>query len=312
MQTIATPVQPLVPAALTPPPPPATTGAMGDDDRARRRAVLSDPDLHEAVRAVARLRGVPRQDVDDTLNTVIGLAMVATGLPLEDREQTRTFLCALARCRGIDGARKRKVRAKREEQCDDEGELAATAEFAPDQALLAEQLLNEAKQRFPRTFPWFFRTVIKGEPVAKVAVEAHVRPDHVRHEVAVIRSSLRGFSALAVLFAIVTFMHHWTLPGHGVDHGHELSATASPSVTPPPALSVLPPAPSAPPSAEVPTEPTPEELRASARAECDRGQWELCLLDLDRASRLDPQGDTPELIKLRKLATVRLMSNAKP
>jgi DNA-directed RNA polymerase specialized sigma24 family protein len=275
---------------------------VGIDDE-RRRKILSDRAVHEAIRAVARVRGMPSYDVDVILDTVVLDAMGDPRLPLDDADDARRYLCACARNKSIDDGRKRGRRARREVQAT-ENEVAP-GNAPPDDIAFASRLVREGEKRFPRTFPWFLRNTLYGESHVKIAVEANVSPGHVRHEVYVIRRALQGFSAVAILFALAVFVRQWTRPGaQQVDHDRDMAGTAS-----------APAVPSAAPSA--PAKPTRVEmamaLRERAAQEFARGDWADCEDDLEAADALDPAGATPETRALHQKAEKKLGSrNAKP
>jgi DNA-directed RNA polymerase specialized sigma24 family protein len=276
---------------------------MGGTEDERRKKILSDRALHDAIRAVARLRGMPSYDLDVILDSVVLDAMTDPHLPLDDADDARRYLCACARNKTIDDGRRRGRRARREVQVTENE--AAPGDAPPDEIAFASRLVREGEKRFPRTFPWFLRNTFNGESHVKIAVEANVSPGHVRHEVYVIRRALQGFSALAVLFALVVLIRQWTLPGgRHVDHDRDLAATASAPVVP-----------SAAPSASA--EPTPAEtgrlLREQARLAFEQGDWDLCLHDLGYADAVDPAGATPETRALFEKVQKKLTTeNAKP
>src|SRR6202044_2832987 len=82
--------------------------AMDGTDPERRRKILADPKVHKAIRAVARLRGVSSDQVDDILGEVCADALEDAKLPLGDAEQARLYLCGMARFKAVDLARQRK------------------------------------------------------------------------------------------------------------------------------------------------------------------------------------------------------------
>jgi DNA-directed RNA polymerase specialized sigma24 family protein len=278
-------------------------GTMASTDDERRKKILSDRSVHEAIRTVARMRGMPSYDVDVILDTVVLEAMGDPRLPLDNADDARRYLCACARNKSIDDGRKRGRRARREVQASDNE--VAPGHAPPDDTALAAHLVREGERRFPRTFSWFLRNSLYGESHVKIAVEANVSPGHVRHEMYVIRRALRGFSAAAVVFALVVCVRQWTLPGaQHVDHQGELANTASAPALPPAA-----------PSASA--KPTPAEtamsLREDARQQFERGNWARCEDDLQAADMYDPAGATPETRALYEKAEKKLGSrNAKP
>jgi DNA-directed RNA polymerase specialized sigma24 family protein len=279
--------------------------AMDDVDDARRRKVLADPALHKAILGIARQRGVPDSDASDVLNDVIEAACKDSNVPLEDFEQTRMYLNAMARHKSIDRARGRKKHMERHVEADDEtpGADAATIE----KRVLASRLVEEGRNLYPRTHHWFERFAIFGESHAEIAADVKASPARVRHEVSDIRRTLRrvALAGVAAIVVLALGLHKWRRPGTENHDPLAHSATGAPRT---------PPVPSAPPSNAKPT-PPPEAvaLRQRAREELARGQWDLCLADIIKAVDLDPSGATPEDAEIMRKANDKLnVPEAKP
>jgi DNA-directed RNA polymerase specialized sigma24 family protein len=269
---------------------------MGALDDPRRRQILSDRKVHESIRTIARRRGMPEQEVDDILDTVIADAMEDGSLPLDDREEAKRYLDACARNKSIDEGRKRARRSMREVPVDES--TMAAEELPSDERVRAARLVEEGEKRFPRAFGWFLRNLFGGETHVQIALEANVSPAHVRKEVSRVRHALQGLGTLVAACIVVLFaLHHRRAPGGlPVDHD-DLATTASTApMTPPP------------PSSAVPKTPVEEgrALRLEARQLCDEGEWELCRYEIARARDLDPDGHTPEDQKLSDQATKKL------
>jgi DNA-directed RNA polymerase specialized sigma24 family protein len=248
----------------------AAQASMADE---RREKILSDPRIHESIRTVIRLRGVPRTDVDDVLNDVIEDACNDPGLPLDDPEDARLYLSGCARHKSIDHARAR-LRSQRRFVSATE-EPAGPQPLSIEQRVLAWKLFDLGRRLFPKTHDWFERFTLGDETHASIAADANVTAGHVRHEVSNIRRTLRTLAVAGVaLFLLALGIRFATMQG----------ARPAPH-----------PAPSAPPSAPAPAVAQAKALRDRATHECDRGQWDRCANDLAKANELDPGGRSDEL-----------------
>jgi DNA-directed RNA polymerase specialized sigma24 family protein len=267
-------------------------------DDPRRRAILSDREIHGAIRWVIRVRGVPTFDVDEVLDSVIEDAMEDANLPLADRDQARMYLVACARNKSIDEARGRIRRNERDVSTEEEP-LETEEALPQDRAALAARLFREGQSRFPRTFSWFWRHAIHGESLVSIAVEHNVSPGHVRHEVYRIRHTLNAFSTLVVAFAAWSLIHTWTLPHRErFERRHEVSKPCPVLV-----------ADDAPPAERA------AELRERASERFAARDWDGVVADLDAARRIDPAGDTDAWKTLHERAETHrreLMSHPEP
>jgi DNA-directed RNA polymerase specialized sigma24 family protein len=279
-----------------------TRSAMDDMDDARRRKVLADPALHKAILGIARQRGVPDSDASDVLNDVIEAACKDSNVPLEDFEQTRMYLNAMARHKSIDRTRARKKHMELHVEANEEtpGADAATIE----ERVLASRLVEEGRNLYPRSHHWFERFAIFGESHAEIAADVKASPSRVRHEASDIRRTLRSvaLAGVAALLVLAFGLHKWKRPGTENHDQLANSATGAPHT------------PSAPPSSAKPT-PPPEAvaLRERAREELARGQWDLCFADIIKAIDLDPSGATPEDTDIMRKANDKLNEReAKP
>ena len=237
---------------------------MGGMDLESRKKILSNRVMHEAVRSVARKRGMPPHDVDDILDSVVEDAMDDPNLP-EDPEEATKYLCACGRNKSIDQARSRMRRQRRETPAD--SNEAAPGAGSPEDAAFAARLVREGQTRFPRTFPWFWRTTMGGESHVNIAVELNVSPGHVRHEVYRIRRSLQGLAVGAAAFAVLVVALRWYRTGASVTPDTDLATTASTGTTVPSNL-IAPPRP--------PFTPAENALafRTRAQREFDKGEWD--------------------------------------
>ncbi len=291
------------PAGLTVgrPGPDTPLSVMGTGD-SRRDAILSDADVIDSIRTVIRGRGVRASDVDDVLHDVIELACEDPNLPLEDKEQTRAYLCGCARYKSIDDARARKKQRMR--RGDVELDSLASADLPADQRALAHELDAQGKKAFPFTYDWFRRFAIGGETHAQIAADPRVTVGHVANEVSTIRHALRAFALAGLALFVGAFALHFWKPGapHG---GGPIAHSAAPAPKAPPVPSVAPSAPVSPPEAMA--------LRDRAKHECADGHWGDCLADMQQALKLDPSGESPELRAMRERAEAATESfEAKP
>jgi DNA-directed RNA polymerase specialized sigma24 family protein len=282
---------------------------MDDGDEARRRRILADPAVHQAIRTVARLRGVSSDAVDDILGEVIEAALEDAKIPLGDDAQARLYLCGIARNKAIDLARER----KRDADYNEAAQLAARNEAPgdPETKVHAWKLVEWGEKTFGPSFEWFLRHMVRGETHQAIAADVHVSPDHVRHTVATIRQRMHARMAtlgVAVLLALVIGamyarrMRHPELRSPGGD----LATTASAPPRAPPV-----------PSSASPQLPSPAEsaaaLRDRAKRELAKGQWDACVVDAQEAIAADPDGDTREAKDLLAVCVKKLMEPiAKP
>jgi DNA-directed RNA polymerase specialized sigma24 family protein len=255
---------------------------MGGIDE-RRKNVLSDRKLHDAIRVVARQRGMPQHDIDEILDAVILDAMDDPKLPLDAPEETKAYLCTLARNKSIDEVRKRGRRTKHQAPAE-EGEAVAapgSAEGNRD----AERLVREGMTRFPRTFSWFWRTSMQGESHVAIAAELDVSPGHVRHEVHRVRMGMQLLAAAGIVVLVITGASAW----RGGAFFHQDHGVAHPYPGPDPS------APTSAPSAVPLTaeqQKHVEELRARGHAAALKKDWKLCWEAYFEAEHLDK--DTPQ------------------
>lgn len=275
-----------------------TGKVMDDGDEGRRRKVLADPALHKAVLGIIRLRGVPEFDAHDILNDVIEAACQDPNLPLDDFEQTRIYVGAIARHKSIDRARARKRQKDRIVETDESTPGADSASI--EDRILASRLLEEGRTRYPRTHAWFERFAVWGHSQAQIAADAKVSTGYVSSEIYNIRRTLRAFALAGIAAALLLAfaLRKWIAPG---SVNHEPIANSATSAPPPP------PVPSAPPVSVKPaTPPEAVALRQRARDEFDRGQWDLAASDFKKADNLDPDGATAQDIEMRRESNVKL------
>ncbi len=254
----------------------------GPRDAGLRRALLADPAMHESLRTVIRLRGVPRQDVDDVLHVVLAEMMADEALPVHDREQARKYMGKCARRRSVDHARSRTRRARREVDADERLRGGAS----PEDMVMLSHLVREGQARYPIAFAWWVRFVVHGEPQNEIARSAGVHADHVQHTIAAVRDHLRRFGSVTVI--VLMFLAGWwssaRRPGPRGEPLPELSSARPDDTLAPPAspLDVA------------------RSLRARAEQEAAAGDWASAAHDLDDARQVDPSGETPEVLELRR------------
>lgn len=276
------------------------------DRAAVRREILADRSLHEAIRAVVRLRGVPPQDVEDVLDTVVEQALEDENLPLDDEDEARRYLVGCARNKAIDAGRARKRKKEREVGADDQPSLG----LSPDQQAFAARLVCVGEARFPRAFLWFLRNLFGGESHAAIAMDVGLSTSYVRAAVAGVRVALRQYgSVVATLFVIFIGMRYWRIPGTpDPEHHRDLATTASTAPRVPPAPTVSSPEPAPAPTAID----RARTLRRDAREKFAAGAWDKVVEELDEAYRLDPRGETDDDAKLFSAAQQKLDSVSKP
>jgi DNA-directed RNA polymerase specialized sigma24 family protein len=269
---------------------------------ARRDAILSDANVLDSIRSVIRGRGVPEVDVDDILHDVIEGACEDQGLPLNDKEHARLYLCGCARYKSIDDARARKKQRMHYGKTDVDG--LASPDLPADQRVLAHELDRQGQKAFPFTYPWFQRFAIGGETHAEIAADPRVTSGHVANEVANIRRALRAFALAGFALLLGALGLHLWRPG-SPPGGAPIAHSGVPAQKSPPVPSALPRDPAPPAEAMA--------LRDRAAHECGEGHWEECLVYLNEAWKLDPRGESPELLAMRRRAQDALESfEAKP
>jgi DNA-directed RNA polymerase specialized sigma24 family protein len=196
----------------------------------RRKKILSDRTIHDAIRGVARQRGVPSHDVDEILDTVIEQAMDDEKLPLDEPEEAKTYLCAIARNKSIDDA-SRRTRYHKRYVPEDLGEQLPDSGSVGEQKTFAERLVREGWTRFPRTFGWFWRTSMQGESHVAIATELNVSPAHVRHEVYLVRQGMQKYIAYVAIVVLLVFAGYkwWGEGVIGLNPGSRVAAPPPPT-----------------------------------------------------------------------------------
>lgn len=253
---------------LTVPRDPSQRGkAMGESEDARRRTIICDPRIHQAILKVARSRGVPWWARRDLLQDVLEAAWTDPNLPLEP-EPARPYMCAVARHKAIDSARSRKRTNTRLVRATED--MPAEDGPSAEEHVLAQHMLDAGKKLFPSTMDWLRRSAIEGESHESIAADVKKSSGYVRHKISRMRVAL---ASLAVLFAIGIGMYHW-----------QATWLSDPIV------------------AGAPRAVRARAMRAAGKADCETQEWHSCWLRLDAARRLDPAGDTAEWQKLREVA----------
>jgi DNA-directed RNA polymerase specialized sigma24 family protein len=276
-------------------PPASCTDVSANDAAAleRRRELLADRRIHKSIRAVLGCRGVAEQDIDDLLQETLIDAWRAPRLPLHDAEEARLYIGGIARFKAIDAARRRAIDAAKRrndahDALDEEHPSAPRVAEPPHEAQdYARKLLEQVRMRFSRA-DWLVRSLVHEDTSEKIAADDGVCAAHVRRSVGEMRAYAleiaRGLGQLvAVLFFVAIGLSLWRSPGGDRDRHH--------------------------PDHEGPTKPAPSDARAlrdRAHRECDAGEWRACADDLDEARKLDPAGETPEIVALRRSAAAHL------
>jgi len=297
-------------SSLTMPPAveePLLTVASSDENDKRRRELLADPKIHEAVRVVLRRRGVARDQVDDKLNDLIEDALRnLSALPL-DPEEARLYLCGAGRFKAIDDAHDRKKeldhRAKVTPKDPD------TRAPSMEDLVHARAILEKGQKRFPKMIDWLLRYELGGESHGEIAASVNRSPETVRKAIKSMQASLASVDKrkmsvviVAAMLAVVFGMHRWHQITN-VSWDDQLSNTSKPHA----------PRSDEPRVRRLNVYDDPASLRAMAKQECKLGRWDSCKYDLQRADSIDPDGQTLEIVELEGLAQQKLDSMpAKP
>lgn len=249
---------------------------MSAKDSGVRKALLNDRAMHRYIRAIARARGVPFQDVDDMLGTVIAEAMVAPDLPLDDPEQTRKFLGAVTRRRCVDEARRRKRARKRSDEIvDDEREDSAAPKA--DDVLMLERVIEYMYATFPaKHVEWVRAYLAAGETAEEIAQREKVAAGYVRARISKIRAAVAKVTATVVaVIAGLFFGPSVRLPQPTPDTTQWSSIAPKPRTV-------------------APRPPQAYPLRLKAWKECRFENWSECLGYFEQADTIDPAGASPE------------------
>lgn len=297
-------------SSLTMPPAveePLPTVAGSEDDDKRRRDLLADPEIHQAVRVILRRRGVAPDQVDDKLNELLEEVLQnLSALPL-DPEEARLYLCGGGRFKAIHDAydRKRELDHRAKVSPKD----ADTRSPSLDDLVQARAILAKGRKRFPKWIDWLLRHELGGESHGEIAASVNRSPETVRKAIKSIQESLASADKrkvsvviVAALLAVAFGMDRWNRAIHP-SWDDQLSTTSKAHD----------------PRSDVPRVKQlnpyddPGSLRAIAKQECKLGMWDLCQYHLQRADSLDPDGQTLETVELEGLAQEKLESApAKP
>jgi DNA-directed RNA polymerase specialized sigma24 family protein len=153
----------------------------------------------------------------------------------------------------------------------------------------------DARPRLHKSFAWLLQTK-RGMTYADIAARENTNEKVVRNALNRLRDELRMvFGPVIVLAAFVlVYLLVRALHGYVNDQAHP---DVLPDVPRPTPNIVAPPAPAPAPAPTTAPQPSAEELRTRAFAECDALDWVGCFQDLDAASQLDPAGDKAPRVK---------------
>jgi DNA-directed RNA polymerase specialized sigma24 family protein len=257
---------------------------MADTPKSRREALLGDAEVLASIRRVLRGRGVGAHEVDDQCRQVVAEAWAARNFPDHGREDARRYLNGIARRVAIDHAHDNARHAADPLPFEEGAALAVSDPPAYEERDAVLRLVQKGQKLFPRTFPWFLRSAMLHEEASAIACGEGVSPGYVRHEVSEIRRTLRVMAAgLGLVAAAVLVFFGWRALGRG---RHDGTNVAAPHIAPDVAPSIR----------------EAEARRSDARRLCADGAWESCAMELGKAERLDPGGETQELKELRERA----------
>jgi DNA-directed RNA polymerase specialized sigma24 family protein len=242
--------------------------------RDARNPLWNDPKLIESLQRLLRTRGAPASEIEDFVQEAMLQAHLAKDLPAAEPARTE-YICGIAR-NLVNSARRRGARGPGMTPFDEdaEGRIADRTVVPADDRALAAKLVAEGAAADPKALEWLRRTKIEGESEAAVARADGVPEERVRQRISRLRKRLAGL-AVGVVAGLVLLVW-WMKRGHLA----EVPGHIEPDIA----------------RSEKPHAPTPRDeaiaLRREALHECDLGQWNECLRDLDRARDGDPGGDS--------------------
>jgi len=290
-----------------------------------REAMLRDADLKKAM-AKAIAGRVPDADVEDVLQVALLAAHKAEKLPA-DPGRRRKYVVGIARKKAAEHRRALRRAPKVEKDADVEeigppapgGSGAAAAGLAEQRDLL-EKIVVDLPSSHLLTLEWLARTVM-GESFAAIAREACLHEDVVRKRVTTLQRRIIATAAtLALVLVFGGFWYALRPKPQIADHPKHPPTTMAPER---PATSTQPPV------SQLPIDPNPvmppqprnaheeaQPIRDEALDFCNKHEWGECLLELDRAKEIDPDGDRDPAIqaarKQAKKATRHLFDDKPP
>lgn len=263
----------------------AERAARGD----ARRDALADTELRADVERFLRGR-VPRNEVDDLLQTTLADALAAADGP-EDAEEVRRWVFGIARHKVADHYR----RGGREVVPDSDASPldAAAAESGPQSA---RDLLRWAQRELPDTrgaedtLEWMLREG-HGEKLEHIARDEDVPAPRVRQRVVRMRKYFRErwaqqLAAAGIVALLLVGVWIWR------ERASEPAPIAIPETQPD----------------ELKKLERASELRRAALEDCAAERWQECIAGLDRASALDPVGDRAAAVRDARAAAQRALT----
>jgi DNA-directed RNA polymerase specialized sigma24 family protein len=259
-----------------------------------RTEALSDPELRRALLTYVARRLNP-SDAEDVVQATLTEAFASQNAPAAP-EELRRWVFGIARNKLVDVYR----RTKREAPLPDSGlsDDAAVADSAP---LSARELLRWAEKELPdnqgadSTLEWMLREG-DGEKLEHIAEDAKLPPARVRQRVSRMRKHFRARwaaqLAAAAAFAVLALAAWVIWRGRAIPTNQDIAEEKRPD---------------APRSFD-----QAHEIRRLALEQCDAEKWQPCLDGLDRAKKLDPDGDRSERVQNARAAAARATQPAPP
>ena len=245
------------------------------------RDALEDPRFREALMRLVKRR-VPAADVEDIVQSALAEAVLSEHAPRSDADTLRRWIWGVARHKVVDFHRRPRAELRLRSSQAYAVAVEAHGSDAPAEAN-ARDWMRWATRELPRgadaeeTLQWMLREG-DGEALESIADEANVPAPRVRQRVSRLRKHLRtrwahevaALAALGVLFSAAWFVWQHV-------HRPTLTPMASPEIGAPRHVA--------------------ERLRAEATELEGRGQDAEALQRLERARRLDPEGDASEPVR---------------
>jgi RNA polymerase sigma factor (sigma-70 family) len=250
-------------------------------------AYVASQEVHQAVVAMLRRRGVRGAELEDVTQDVLE-TVLESPTPPPSLEDCVALACKIARDIAIDRFRKRRSRAKYNaglyENPDDRPapDPVSSGERDPIDARKQIDCIRReiAAGRITRRQVAILAAEAEDVPQAETAARLNVAHQTVRNDLATARSTARASwaSYLAVAaFAVAGFIV-WML------RDRDQMAKTPPQPAPRPVDSQTPPQPT--------QQERAEDMRRKALHDCDVGRWDECLEGLQNAEMIYPAADT--------------------
>ncbi len=242
-------------------------------------AQLATPQIHTAIVSALRRRRVPPGEIGDLRQVVLAKAL-ATQSPPATLEECEGLVRKIARDVAFDYFRRRSSRGKHDAgPCDNPDDHPAHPRDE-DPIDVQEQIASvrrdiEQGRISPRQVDILER-VVDGLPQTQIAQELGLAHQTVRNELSAARKTARrswaAYAAVATVLCVIGVIWVKSRPEQVGAPTPVGPGTSSRGPLPNGAAGA-------------------GELRRKAIAEHDRGAWEDCLRDLEKAAALDPEGD---------------------